>query len=60
MKRNCHFGCVQICYKMTNKSSAGMACGEEVVSDDWKHVKNCTFDACKATFDLQDVSSLTK
>ena len=40
--------------------SSGMACGAEVASTDWVHVKDCTFDACKATFRLKDVSSLIK
>ena len=43
-----------------NLSSAGMAYEKEIASADWMHVKSCTSDACKATFKLQDVSSLTK
>jgi len=48
------------CPKMMDTSSAGMAYGGEVASADWIHVKNCTLDACKATSELQDLSSLTK
>ena len=37
-----------------------MAYGEKVADSDWMHVKNCTFDACKTAFRLQDWPSLTK
>lgn len=53
-------GIVTSCPKMMDTSSAGMAYGGEVASADWIHVKNCTLDACKATSELQDLSSLTK
>jgi len=40
-------------------SSAGMAYGDGD-SAEWKHVKTCALDTCKATNKLQDWSSLTK